>query len=105
MVSTAAQPCTFNTGPRFVSVAVRSGRQPMWTSASCTGGAGSNLAVLTKGVPAVLHFWWDRKAYLPGCRGPGSPARPGAFVATAVSGHLISNSLIFVLRGAGVAVP
>ena len=105
VVSTAARPCTFNTGPRFVSVVVRTGRQALWNSAACASGTGSNVAVLTKGVPATLHFWWDRRASVPGCQGQGRRARPGAFVAAAVSGRLISNSLIFVLRAHGVAVP
>lgn len=105
VVSTAARPCAFNTGPRFLSVVVRSGRHALWTSAACSGGNGSNLAVLTKGVPVTLHFWWDRRAGSSGCQGQGRQVRAGAFVATAVSGRMSSNSLIFVLRAHGAAVP
>ncbi len=104
-MSLAARPCTVSTGARFVSLVIRPGRQPLWDSAACAGGAGPSPAVLTKGVPAVLHFWWDRRAREGGCRGQARPAPPGAFVATAISGRLTSNSLIFVLHAPGVAVP
>lgn len=104
VVSTAADPCTFSTGPRFVSVVVRAGRVPLWTSAACARG-GRGVSVLTRGVPVVLRFWWDRAVQAPGCRGKGRPVRPGTFVATAVSGRLISNSLVFMLRAPGPAVP
>jgi hypothetical protein len=105
IVSTASRPCAFNVGRRYVSVVIRTGQQSLWSSAACAHGAGSHLIALAKGVPVVLGITWDRTATPAGCQGQGRPVRAGTYVATAVSGHLASNSLIFVLRGHGIAVP
>jgi hypothetical protein len=53
----------------------------------------------------LLHISWDRKTSVPGCRLAPTVAGPGTYTATANSGQLTSNTLIFVLRGAGLAVP
>ncbi len=105
VVSTAARPCLFNTGRRFVALVIRSGQDPLWNSSACLRGAGSHVANLARGVPLTLSFSWDRATSSSGCQGQARPARPGTYTATAVSGHLTSNSLIFVLQGHGVAVP
>lgn len=103
VVSTAARPCTFDIGAGSVGVSVRAAGRPLWRSSACT--TGTKPTVLTQGVPAVLHFRWDRRVQRPGCHGQGRLVRPGTFVATAVSGTLASKPLIFVLAAPGVAVP
>jgi hypothetical protein len=106
VVSTAARPCSFNVGAKYVQVVIRAGgERRVWGSADCVQSAGSRMERLTRGVPAVLRISWDRKTSAPGCRAPGQAAQSGTYTATARSGPLHSQSLIFVLGGPHVAVP
>jgi hypothetical protein len=105
IVSTAAQTCTFDVGAKSVQLVIKSGPARVWGSSDCAADAGSRTTDLARGVPAVLRISWDRETSVPGCRLARSPALPGTYTATAHSGQLSSNTLVFVLRGAGVAVP
>jgi hypothetical protein len=105
IVSTAAKTCTFDVGAKSVQLVIKSGSARVWGSSDCPAGAGSQIAELARGVPAVLRISWDRKTSVPGCRLARAPALPGTYTATAYSGQLSSATMVFVLRGAGVAVP
>jgi hypothetical protein len=105
IVSTAAQTCAFNVGAKSVKLVIKSGPARVWGSADCVAGAGSQITKLARGVPAILHISWDRKTSVPGCRLAPAVARPGTYTATAYSGGLSSNTMVFVLRGPGLAVP
>jgi hypothetical protein len=106
VVSTAARPCWFDVGAKNVQLVIRAGgERRVWDSADCVRSAGHRMERLTRGVPAVLRVSWDRKTSAAGCRLPGKAAQPDTYTATARSGPLHSQSLIFVLAGPGVAVP
>jgi hypothetical protein len=105
IVSTATQTCTFDVGAKSVQLIIKSGPARVWGSSDCAAGGGSQPAELTRGVPTVLRISWDRRTSVPGCRIARAPALPGTYTATAYSGQLSSNTLVFVLRGAGVAEP
>jgi hypothetical protein len=105
IVSTAARPCTFDVGTKSLQLVIKSGPARVWGSADCTADPGSHSTALARGVPTLLHISWDRKTSVPGCRLAPTVAGPGTYTATANSGQLTSNTLIFVLRGAGLAVP
>ncbi len=106
VVSTAPRTCTFALGAGHVQLLIKAGGiRRVWDSADCARLGGPSVARLAQGVPAVLPFTWDRKTSAPGCRLPRRAARPGTYTATAYSGRLSSQSLIFVLRAPGVGVP
>ncbi len=106
VVSTAARPCSFDVGAKHVQLVIKAGgERRVWDSADCVRSAGQRTERLTRGVPAVLRISWDRKTSAAGCRLPGKAAQPGTYTATARSGALRSQSLIFVLAGRGIAVP
>jgi hypothetical protein len=106
VVSTAARPCSFDLGAKNVQLVIRAGgERRVWDSADCVRSAGHRMGRLTRGVPAVLRISWDRKTSVAGCRLPGKAAQPDTYTATARSGALRTQSLIFVLGGPGVAVP
>lgn len=105
VVSTAARPCSFDLGTKHVQLVIKAGgERQVWDSATCAP-AGHRVARLTRGVPDVLQLSWDRKTAAASCRASGQAARPGTYTATARSGLLRSQSLIFVLAGRGLAVP
>jgi hypothetical protein len=103
-VSSEGQPCRFNMGTRFVSVVVASD-QRVWSSADCVSGGGSNMVVLTRGVPAVLSVSWDRKTSSPGCGGTSHAVAPGEYSVTAVAGQLRSKTVNLVLGAPGASGP
>ena len=105
IVSTAAQTCTFDVGAKNLQLIIESGPARVWGSSDCAPGVGSKITELARGVPTVLRISWDRKTSVRGCQLVRTPALPGTYTATAYSGRLSSNTLVFVLRGAGVAVP
>jgi len=106
VVSTAPKSCSFDLGDRNVELVIKAGgERRVWNSADCVQGSGQRVAKLTRGVPEVLRFSWDRKTSAPGCKLAGKPVQPGTYTATARSGALHTQSLIFVLAGPGVAVP
>jgi hypothetical protein len=105
VVSTAPRPCSFDLGARHVQLVIKAGgERQVWDSADCAA-AGHRMTRLSRGVPDVLQVSWDRKTTAAGCRRAGKAARPGTYTATARSGPLHSQSLIFVLGGPGIAVP
>lgn len=106
VVSTAPGACRFSLGGGHVQLLIKSGGiHRVWDSADCSRPATVTPTRLARGVPAVVQFTWDRKTSAPGCRVPGRAARPGTYTATASSGRLSSQSVIFVLRAPGIAVP
>jgi hypothetical protein len=105
VVSTAAHTCAFDIGAKDVRVVIKSGPARIWASSDCPPGVGSRITKLARGVPAMLHLTWDRKTSVPGCGQAGIVARPGTYTATVYSGQLRSNTLVFVLRGRGIAEP
>jgi len=110
VLSTAHRPCAVNVGARYLWLVVRSGGiARVWSSAGCAAGAGSRVVWLARGVPLIWHVRWDRKTSSPGCRQARAVARPGTYTATAtavVPGvRRSSDTKIFVLSGAGIAVP
>lgn len=110
VVSSAPGACAVNVGARYLWLVVRSGGiARVWSSAGCATHAGSRVVRLADGVPLILHVTWDRKTSSPGCQQARAVARPGTYTATAiavVSGvRRSSDTKIFVLSGAGIAVP
>jgi hypothetical protein len=106
VVSTSAHTCAFDIGAKEgVRLVIKSGPARVWASSDCPGGAGTRITHLARGVPTMLHISWDRKTSVPGCQSAASVARPGTYTATVYSGLMRSNTVVFVLRGAGVAVP
>ncbi len=105
VVSTAPRPCSFDLGAKHVQLVIKAGgERQVWDSADCAA-AGHHLTRLSRGVPDVLRVSWDRKTAAASCGLAGKAARPGTYTATARSGPVHSQSLIFVLGGPGVAVP
>lgn len=98
-VSTASQPCGFNLGAKFISVVVDSAGTPMWDSASCIHGSGSQLVTLRHGVPASLQVTWDRRTSLSGCAGQGSAIPAGRYTVAAFDAQLRSKPVTFDLSG------
>jgi hypothetical protein len=108
VVSVGRRDCSFNVGSRYLSVVIKSGGiTRIWSSADCLPGPGSDVIALSTGVPSVLHFSWNRKASLPGCRPSRAAVRPGTYTATVTASRdrLASQGMVFVLNGPGVAVP
>ena len=103
-VSHEGQPCRFNMGTKFVSVVIASAGR-VWSSADCVSGSGSNMIVLTRGVPAVLSVSWDRKTSSPGCGGTSHAVAPGEYQVTAVAGPLRSRTVNLVLGAQGASGP
>jgi hypothetical protein len=108
VVSLDRRDCSFNVGPRYLSLVIKSGGiTRIWSSADCPQGPGSDVVQLSTGVPSVLHFSWNRKASRPGCRPSTAAVRPGTYTATVTAsrGRLASQGMVFVLNGPGIAVP
>jgi hypothetical protein len=90
---------------KFVAVVVTDGSRRVWSSADCVSGAGSNMTVLTRGVPAVLHLSWDLRTSSPGCSGARRLVPAGEYQVAAVAGPLRSATQNFVLGAKGVSGP
>ncbi|MDX6391914.1 MAG: hypothetical protein QOJ73_2977 [Streptosporangiaceae bacterium] len=106
VVSTSAHRCAFDIGAKEgVRLVIKSGPARVWASSDCPASGGTRITHLARGVPTTLHISWDRKTSVPGCQSPASVARPGTYTATVYSGLIRSNTVVFVLRGVGVAVP
>jgi hypothetical protein len=108
VVSVARRDCSFNVGPRYLSVVIKSGGiTRIWSSANCVTGSGSDFVALSTGVPSVLHFSWNRKASSPGCQASRAAVRPGTYTATVTAprDRLASQGMVFILNGPGVAEP
>jgi hypothetical protein len=98
VVSTAPRTCSVNLATRHLRVLITSGPHRVWDSAGCARPSGPRITKLTRGVPEVVQFTWDRTTSSPGCRLPRNTARPGTYSATAHSGSISSQPRIFVLR-------
>jgi hypothetical protein len=108
VVSIARRDCSFNVGPRYLSVVIKSGGiTRIWSSANCVTGSGSDFVALSTGVPTVLHFSWNRKASSPGCQASRAAVRAGTYTATVTAprDRLASQGMVFILNGPGVAEP
>jgi hypothetical protein len=90
-------------GAKFVAVVVTSGHRRIWSSADC--GAGSNVALIDRGEPAILRVSWDRRTSSPGCRGASHLVRPGEYQVTAEAGQLTSKTANVVLGAKGASGP
>ncbi len=107
-MSVAARDCSADIGPAALSVVVKRGSTArVRNSADCARGPGSRFVQLSRGVPRVLRFQWDRRASAPGRRQGGAPAGLGTYTATAVApaARLASQGTVFVLTGPGVGMP
>jgi hypothetical protein len=91
-------------GTGFVAVVITGAGRRIWSSADCVSGGGSNLIVLTSGVPAVLHLSWDRRTSSPGCS-VGQVVPAGEYQVVAVAGHMRSAIQNVVLGAKGVSGP
>ena len=93
-------------GAAHLHILIRTGgKTQVWDSADCAGSAALRVTTLARGVPAVVHFTWNRTASAPGCRRPHRSVRPGTYTATAYRGQLSSHAMVFVLKGRGIAAP
>jgi hypothetical protein len=97
VVSTSAQTCAFNVGPRFLALVITAGGKRIWSSADCVAGPGSLLTNLARGVPTVVPLSWDRETSAPGCRVTSRQVTLGQFAAAASDGGMASNPLTFTL--------
>jgi hypothetical protein len=101
VVSTAARGCMFDVSPRNVQLIIKSGDHRVWGSADCQASSRPHNTRLVRGVPTVLQISWNRKTSAPGCHQPRNYARPGTYTATARSGKIRSQPMIFVLSASG----
>jgi hypothetical protein len=97
VVSTAASSCSFNIGPRYLTLVVMAGKQRMWGSADCAAAPGSFLADLARGVPVSLPLSWYLQTSAPGCPATVTQAAGGSYTATAAGGGVTSNPVTFRL--------
>ncbi len=102
-VSTESQPCHFDMSPRSVSVVIDSaGGRPVWSSADCASGSGSDPVDLASGTHATLRVSWNRRT---GCGDSGNLVRPGEYRVSAAAGTDHSKSVNIVLGAKGVSGP
>jgi hypothetical protein len=104
-ISERPRPCRFNMGAKFVAVVIGNGGRRIWSSADCVSGDGSNMVVLTRGVPAALHLVWDRKTSSLGCAGVRQAVPAGEYQVGAVAGPVRSATQNLVLGAKGVSGP
>jgi hypothetical protein len=104
-ISEQARPCRFNMGTKFVAVVITDAGRRIWSSADCVSGGGSNMIVLTRGVPAVLRLSWDRRTSSLGCGGAGQLVPAGEYEVAAVAGPIRSAIQHLVLGAKGVSGP
>lgn len=101
--STESKPCRFDMSPRLVSVVIdTSGGRPVWRSADCASGSGSDPVVLSGGTHATLRVTWNRRT---GCGHSGNLVLPGEYRVSAAAGAVHSKSVNVVLGAKGVSGP
>jgi hypothetical protein len=106
VVSTARGRCAAALGAAHLHIRIRAGgKTRVWDSADCARSPAPRVTTLTRGVPVVIQFTWNRTTSAPGCRAPRRAVRPGTYTVTASSGNRSSRAMIFVLKGRGIAVP
>jgi hypothetical protein len=99
VVNTGPRACTFGVGPKELVVLIRSGSDPVWSSAHCAAGSGSSIQMLRRGIPYVAIVDWDRmRSSLSGCSGHRDRARPGTYMAIAREGKIKTNRQVFRLK-------
>ena len=98
-VSTGSGTCSFNLSPAKLHVVVMSAGRIIWDSADCTNGTASQVAWLSRGVPAQESVTWNRSISLPGCVTLASAARAGTYQVQARSASVDSPVRTFKLAG------
>jgi hypothetical protein len=98
-VSTGSGTCSFNTSPAKLHVVVMSAGRIIWDSADCTHGSDSQVAWLSRGVPAQESVTWNRSISLPGCETLATAARAGTYQVQARSASVDSPVRTFKLAG------
>lgn len=98
VVSTDRIECTVDVGPRTLEMRVTSGGQRIWSTADCVAGEGVDRQTLERGIPYVRSITWDRRRSGTVCSGKRPVAGPGTYVASAHSGRLKSQKVVFHLR-------
>jgi hypothetical protein len=98
-VSTGSGTCSFNTSPAKLHVVVMSAGRIIWDSADCTKGTASQVAWLSRGVPAQESVTWNRSISLPGCETLATAARAGTYQVQARSASVDSPVRTFKLAG------
>ena len=102
-VSTESHPCHFDMSPRLVSVVIDTpAGRPIWSSADCATGSGSDPVVLASGTNATLRVTWNRRT---GCGNSGNLVLPGEYRVSAAGGADHSKSVNIVLGAKGVSGP
>jgi hypothetical protein len=97
VVSTSAGTCTFNVGPRYLSLVVTAGARRVWGSADCAARPGSLVADLVRGVPTILPVSWDLQTSSAGCPATAARAAAGTYRATASDGDVTSSPVTFTV--------
>jgi len=98
-VSTGSGTCSFNVSPAKLHVVVMSAGRIIWDSADCTHGSDSQVAWLSRGVPAQESVTWNRSISLPGCETLATAARAGTYQVQARSASVDSPVRTFKLAG------
>jgi hypothetical protein len=98
-VSTGSGTCSFDISPAKLHVVVMSAGRVIWDSADCTHGTASQVAWLSRGVPAQESVSWNRSISLPGCVTLASAARAGTYQVQARSASVDSPERTFKLAG------
>jgi len=98
-VSTGSGTCSFNVSPAKLHVVVMSAGRIIWDSADCTKGSASQVAWLSRGVPAQESVTWNRSISLPGCETLATAARAGTYQVQARSASVDSPTRTFKLAG------
>jgi hypothetical protein len=98
VVSTSAGTCTFNVGPRYLSLVVAATGKRVWGSADCAAGPGSVLTDLNRGVPAILPVSWDLQTSSPGCPATAARVAGGSYRATASDDGVTSSPVTFTVN-------
>jgi hypothetical protein len=98
-VSTGSGTCSFNLSPAKLHVVVMSAGRIIWDSADCTHGSDSQVAWLSRGVPAQESVSWNRSISLPGCETLATAARAGTYQVQARSASVDSPVRTFKLAG------
>ena len=97
-VSTASGTCTFDVSPGRLHLTVMWAGRVVWDSANCVRGDVSQVARLSRGVPAQESITWNRTITLPGCVELASQAPPGTYEVQARKAAVASQVVTFKLR-------
>jgi len=98
VVSTQQADCSFNISAGHLALVIKRGKVRVWSSADCVASTGGLVAVLQRGVPAVVTIGWSKKTSSPRCDGHARSVSPGAYTAYAQDGSLTSAPVGFRLH-------